>query len=585
MKYYRTLFIMIMMLITLTASSQPDPMNGWQVKWKFQTGGAIRGTACIDKDVLYTGSADTYLYAIDKSGKSLWKFKTGGAIHCRPVVHNGIIYFTSRDQYLYAVNASTGKLKWKFQTGALLPHAWGWEYFLSSPAIADNKVYFGSAEGLIYAVDEASGKVVWTCKTNGRVRSTPTISDNTIYCGSYDGYMYALNSKTGEIKWKFETDGVHLNSDSSGWDRISIDSKPVMAGEIMVFGSRDGNVYALNKETGDVKWKFTHGPTWAVSSPSVSDNTVFIGWSDNFLFSAIDLQTGKEKWNYKAGYYIYTSPLIINKAVFTGSHDGNLYCFDKETGRKNWQYRTEGAILSSPVYDEANIYVGSDDGNLYAFENTGKPPVMKAVFAPRDPLYQSWMVDQRFPGYLFINGFEMLDSAKVSQFMQERIKDGRPSVIVFVPSLLPQKMIEENGKQPMIRKYMDNGGRVIWLGSIPNLYQYDTSGNFIGEDPGVAQKILDIEFDITHDAGWYNCKATPEGKKWGLPDWYVGSFSVKKQNGIVPLAINEYGRPSVWYKKFGNKGGMFIQARVWPQDKGTKDIHLEIVKKLAEFGF
>jgi outer membrane protein assembly factor BamB len=566
---------------------QARAQDNLQVKWKFKTDGAVRSTVSVSGGMLFFGSADTYVYAIDKSGKQKWKFKTGGAVHSSPVFNQNTLFITSRDHYLYAVDAGTGKLKWKYQLGdALLPHNWGWEYFLSSPVISANLVYAGGADGFIYALDIINGQLKWKYKTEGRVRCTPAIKNDVLYCGSYDCSMYALDKNSGQLKWKFETDGVQLNSDSSGWDRISIDSRPALADSLLVFGSRDGNVYALNAGTGKLKWRFSYGPTWAISSPAIADNTVFIGWSDNFLFCAIDLQTGKEKWNYKAGYYVYSSPLIIGKEVFVGAHDGNLYCFDRQTGRKNWQYRTEGGILSSPVYDGVTIYVGSDDGFLYAFEKTGKPPVIKAVFAPRDPVYQSWLVDQRLAGYLYINGFEMLDSSKLSQFMENRITDQKPSVIVFAPYLLPQKLVsQEDQNTTLIRRYMENGGRAVWLGNIPNLFQYDTAGNFLGEDPRIAKKILGIDFDITHDGGWYYSQSTSEGRKWGLPDWYVGSYSIKQQPGIIPLAINEYGRPTAWIKKFGDKGGMFIQARIWPQDKGLKDSHLELVKQLAEFGF
>src|ERR1700754_1067852 len=46
-----------------------------------------------------------------------WKYPTGRSIYGAPVVVNGIMYLGSGDGYLYALNAETGGLVWKYKTG------------------------------------------------------------------------------------------------------------------------------------------------------------------------------------------------------------------------------------------------------------------------------------------------------------------------------------------------------------------------------------------------------------------------------------------------------------------------------------
>jgi hypothetical protein len=55
-----------------------------------------------------------------------WKFKTEGGIGSSPAIADGVVFFGSIDKYLYAVDVKTGQEKWKFKTGS--------EVF-SSPAI------------------------------------------------------------------------------------------------------------------------------------------------------------------------------------------------------------------------------------------------------------------------------------------------------------------------------------------------------------------------------------------------------------------------------------------------------------------
>jgi hypothetical protein len=45
-----------------------------------------------------------------------WKFHTSGQVISSPAVINGIVYFGSTDGNLYAVDAASGTLKWKFAT-------------------------------------------------------------------------------------------------------------------------------------------------------------------------------------------------------------------------------------------------------------------------------------------------------------------------------------------------------------------------------------------------------------------------------------------------------------------------------------
>lgn len=84
------------------------------IKWKFRTDGAIRGSASMNTSTLFIGSGDGHLYAVDKVlGKEYWKFKTEGAVYSTPALYKGLVIFTSRDNHLYAVSQSDGELIWK----------------------------------------------------------------------------------------------------------------------------------------------------------------------------------------------------------------------------------------------------------------------------------------------------------------------------------------------------------------------------------------------------------------------------------------------------------------------------------------
>ena len=70
----------------------PRAMRG--VKWKFPTGGRIVGSAVARDGVIYFGSDDGNVYAVDAAtGRQNWKFTTAGPVSSTPAVDGGAVYF------------------------------------------------------------------------------------------------------------------------------------------------------------------------------------------------------------------------------------------------------------------------------------------------------------------------------------------------------------------------------------------------------------------------------------------------------------------------------------------------------------
>src|SRR6187402_2029403 len=257
------------------------PLAG--LKWAFKTNGKIFSSPIVHDGVVYIGSEDGNLYAIDeKTGKTHWKFKTGGAVHSSPAVFKNIVYIGSFDGYYYAIDTKTGHLKWKFKTGG---EQWSgeigflgfkpvdqymddlWDFFLSSPVInPDDKnpsVFFGSSDGNVYALNANTGDLKWKFETKGSIHCSPVLYKNTLYIGSWDANLYAIDTETGKMRWKFET------SKKIGFK--GIESTVTVADGMVYFGARDPFLFALNAETGDLVWKYDAAYSWIISSPVVVD--------------------------------------------------------------------------------------------------------------------------------------------------------------------------------------------------------------------------------------------------------------------------------------------------------------------------
>lgn len=573
------------MAVPLASSARADGIRNPKTLWRFQTQGPIRGPAAVSGDRIFFGSADGFVYAVEKSDGALaWKFETGGAVVAGTGVSESMVYVSSRDGAVYALDRASGELRWKFAMEPLVPVDTEWEFFAAAPVVAGGRALVGSGDGHLYALDADTGELAWKFKTNGRVRATPLVARGVVYQPSNDNFVYALSEADGALLWKFETEGASHKRD--GFTRSDIFTQPSLEDGLLVFGSRDANVYALRADTGELAWKFNYDTTWAMAT-SVADGIVYVGWSTNDLVCALDLATGKEKWQLKSGAHTYATPRAVGDALYFGSADGKLYRVDAATGAKRWEYDLGSEIYSGPVHDGGLLYVGSDDGSLRAIGEGA--PSRKAVFEPAklEGSFPYVLADAAISPYLSERGFERLDSADaLVAFLSARADDKAPSVVVFAIAYIPDTAIGDEPGSGLLRRYLENGGKVVWLGGHPGMFVFDEKGAFVKRDTTAGARLLDTAFIEVEDSGSYYSRSTQAGLNLGLPAWFRNTFSfVEEQAGVIPLAIDEYGRIGPWMKRFSESPGSgFISCRTWAYNTAIREADLAILHELATSG-
>ncbi len=351
-------------------SKQPEG----KLKWTFPTEDAIRSSPTVVDGMVYFGSRDFNIYAVDvDTGEKIWSFQTGSWVESSPTVVDGVLYCGSNDGHLYALDATTGMELWSYR--AQYP-------VRSSPAIADGVVYFGSDDYHVYAVDIDTGTELWRTETDGMVMSSPLVVDGVVIVGSVDGSCYVLNGNNGRVRLNFDT-------------LSSIVTSPVVYDGVAYITNTAGFIYAIDYEaknwpfenTIKVFWNvmyvrgaapkppaasgfvWMHWLGWGIrtsSSIAIYDGNLYLGGGYNLI--AMKASNQQELWTYQAVEPVVSSPAVTDSAVYFGSNDGNLYAVTRDKGKKLWQYATGDKITSSPTVADGCVYVGSFDGTLYAFE-------------------------------------------------------------------------------------------------------------------------------------------------------------------------------------------------------------------------
>ena len=156
-----------------------------------------------------------------------------------------------------------------------------------------------------------------------------------------------------------------------------------LAGDRLYFGtdttrlsSRDGNVFCLNRDSGEVLWKFgdDEGMLPAFCTPTLHDGKLFCGeglHSDkNCRIFCIDAATGKPAWEkpFQTASHTEGAPAVVNGKVFFPAGDDGLYAADAKTGTQLWQFpggKERGIhIDAAPAVDGNRVFAGS---GLYSF--------------------------------------------------------------------------------------------------------------------------------------------------------------------------------------------------------------------------
>ncbi|MFN3231768.1 MAG: PQQ-binding-like beta-propeller repeat protein [Alphaproteobacteria bacterium] len=145
-----------------------------------------------------------------------------------------------------------------------------------------------------------------------RARSQPSLAGGAVHVGSHSGIVYALDRETGCVRWTFQASGevrtgIVFDRWSAGDETAEIKA---------YFGDILGNVYAINAVTGELVWRDRADPhpnTTITGTPSLHKGRLFVTVSA--------LETGPP----------------IDPAYECCKFRGSLVAYDAATGDRQWQ--------------------------------------------------------------------------------------------------------------------------------------------------------------------------------------------------------------------------------------------------------
>ena len=199
----------------------------------------------------------------------------------------------------------------------------------STPLVYENTLLLGITDdgwpkrsGVVRM--DAKGNQLWFFPTKNSVKNDIAVENGVVFAQDCDGNVYAIDAETGMEKWQTKVPlGVTF------YNHCCV---RVYQGKVFAGGTRQ--LSALDMETGEILWS-SEAQGWGEPSanrPVFYKNLIIIGAVWRRVY-ALDIETGEEVWELKPGVssFFYATPLVTGDRIIVPAGNG-IYVLNAANG-------------------------------------------------------------------------------------------------------------------------------------------------------------------------------------------------------------------------------------------------------------
>jgi hypothetical protein len=163
------------------------------------------------------------------------------------------------------------------------------------------------------------------------------------------------------------------------------------------------------------------------------------------------------------------------------------------------------------------------------------------------------VVTEAVRDHLALNGYTVVNAAQLKSWMDARIADGAPSVVVFCKDIVPDTVAETMDATCTIRRYLDAGGKVVWYSDWPFYYQGLSDGTSAPTwGPDGAINVLGFNASGGPNDTGEQVVITGAGTVWGLTQTWpsVRPTPPTITENLTTLARISGGSAAAWAKHY-----------------------------------
>lgn len=352
----------------------------------------------------------------------LWRAESGEGFSGLSIADGRLYTILGRDggEYVIALDTGTGRELWSYRNDAMYENRFG-NGPRSTPTVAGSTVYVVGARNRVSALDAGSGSPRWTLdlakEFGGRVPTwgisgSPLVDGDRLLLevGGREGYsVVALDKKTGSVLW-------HAGNDIPGY------ASPVVApigGARQVVFMTGTKIMGLDPEKGTVLWERGWRTSYDVNAAIpifVAPNKIFVstGYDTGAALFTLSTSGGKvsveETWRSR-GMKNQFQASIIHDGIIYGFDNATFKALDLATGKDRWQVRGWGH--GSLVYADGYLIVLGDQGKLGLVRATDEG--YEEVAATQMLMGKSWTAPSIADGVLYLRNEDSIVALDIAR--------------------------------------------------------------------------------------------------------------------------------------------------------------------------
>ena len=360
-----------------TGLSQQSPIWDPTASPAWRTAQATIGTPAVDGGDVFALTAEHQLLKVSiVDGSEQWRVETGehGVTYGDSLALTGSSVLVG-EYDIVAIDRVTGRRRWTF-----VPL----EGYAPGPYLGDvhqSVVFAGSASGHVYAIDTGAGRPVWTAVIDAAGESTvyrPRVASGLLLAGftrhaaPSRGGVVALDSVGGRERWRFDFPSRAVSTHMTGG--------PVVAGDVVVAASGDGQIWAVDRNTGELRWSAPalEGTLDSIVPASDQDyralvvaGAAIVAGSTTGYVVGYDFG-GREVWRFAGGRLGSTSFSMAAGAslAFVPYVSGFVVALDTATGDLRWRTNDWQHGFIWPPAVTRDLVIASSRQGLWALRAT-----------------------------------------------------------------------------------------------------------------------------------------------------------------------------------------------------------------------
>lgn len=198
-----------------------------------------------------------------------------------------------------------------------------------------------------------SDQLAWSDLRSARFDFPPVGDAETMVLAERDGEVSAMDQQTGAMRWRVRLSGPIVTT-------------PAVAGDRVLVADSRKNLWALALDDGRALWVHRFGDVVS-ASPAVAGDRVVVASEDRRV-AALDLADGRALWSDTRSSVAQTAPALAGDRVLVADQGGAVTAYALIDGEAVWERDLEGGLLAGPAVSGDRAVLGDETGVIYGLD-------------------------------------------------------------------------------------------------------------------------------------------------------------------------------------------------------------------------